>query len=227
MKMTGKNNGRFIDMTGLIFGQWTVIDYVGGSKWKCLCSCGKTAIVAGTTLRNGTSTKCRSCACAELNRTTKIGNKNNISHGKSNTRIYRIWCGIISRCENPHDTGYKNYGERGIHMCAEWRRDFLSFERWALANGYTDQLSIDRINVDGAYEPANCRWVTTQEQSNNKTTNRFLIFRGEKKTIAQWAEITQIPRNTIKNRIDRCGWSIERALTVPIRGGDAQCKQEK
>ena len=225
--MTGKNNGRFIDMSGLAFGQWTVLDYVGGSKWKCLCSCGKMAIVVGATLRNGTSTKCRSCARAESNRITKIGNKNNVSHGKSNTRIYRIWGGIISRCENSHDTGYKDYGGRGIHMCAEWRTDFLSFERWALANGYTDQLSIDRINVDGAYEPTNCRWVTIQEQSNNKTTSRFLIFRGEKKTIAQWAEITQIPRNTIKNRIDRYGWTIERALTVPVKGGDAQCHQEK
>ena len=217
--MKGQDNGRFVDIAGMTFGQWTAISYAGNSKWLCRCTCGKEAVVVGATLRNGTSTRCRSCARSENNRTTKIGNKNNVTHGKSKTRLYHIWCGMISRCRNPNDTGYDNYGGRGIHVCADWQSDFCAFEKWAIASGYTDELSIDRINVDGDYEPDNCRWATVDEQSNDKTTNRFLEFRGERKTLSQWAKVTGIPQRTIRGRIDNYGWPVELALTTPVRGG--------
>lgn len=214
--------GALENITGQRFGHWTVIEYAGRSKWLCRCDCGKITAVVGATLRNGTSTRCMSCARSETNKRTKVGNKNAVTHGKSKTRLYRIWCGIISRCENPNDTGYKDYGGRGIQIFAGWRHDFLAFERWALESGYTDLLSIDRINVDGNYEPGNCRWATEKQQGNNKTSSRFLTFGGERKTISQWAEITGISRNTIKNRINH-GWSVELALTTPPRawGGGA------
>ena len=212
----GRLNGRFIDMTGSTFGQWTVLDYAGRSKWLCRCSCGRTAVVVGATLRNGTSTKCMSCARAESNRVTKLGNKNAATHGRSKTRLYRIWSGIISRCGNPNDTGYEHYGGRGICICPEWRQDYLAFERWAIASGYGDHLSIDRIDVDGNYEPNNCRWATEKEQGNNKTTNRFLEFDGCRKTVTQWAETTGIPRGVLEQRINRYRWPVEKALTTPV-----------
>ena len=175
---------KYIDMTGKKFGNWTALKYAGTSKWLCRCDCGRTATVVGATLRNGTSTKCRSCATAETNRKTKVNNKNTVSHGKSKTRLYRIWGGIISRCENPNDTGFKNYGGRGIHICTNWRQDFLTFEEWALANGYSDSLSIDRIDCNKDYCPENCRWATAEVQANNVRSNHNITFRGETLTLA-------------------------------------------
>lgn len=102
-------------------------------------------------------------------------------------RLIKIFNAMKQRCSNPKDTRYKNYGARGITICDEWLNDSKKFYDWANNNGYNDNLSIDRIDVKGNYEPLNCRWVTQVEQQNNKRNNHFIEFNGKRKTIAQWA----------------------------------------
>jgi hypothetical protein len=133
-------------------------------------------------------------------------------HGKSNTRLYKTWKGMIRRCYNANGDKYPNYGGRGITVCPEWRYNFEHFYQWAMEKGCNDTLTIDRIDVNGNYEPLNCRWATPREQANNKTDNHILRFRGIKKTVAEWADVVGMDKKLIYDRI-KYGWSIERALT--------------
>lgn len=143
-----------------------------------------------------------------------------VKHGLSNSRLYRIWRGIINRCENPNRKAYPRYGGRGIKMCDEWR-DFINFYDWAIANGYQDNLTIDRIDNNGNYEPLNCRWATVKEQCRNQRTNRLITINGETKCLKEWCEIYKISYKTVHARIHRDNWSVIHALTVPIttKGG--------
>lgn len=134
--------------------------------------------------------------------------------GYSMTRLYGIWAGMKTRCFNPNEKKYKCYGGRGIGMCDEWKNDFTSFALWAVGNGYSESLSIDRINPNEGYNPQNCRWCDMKTQQNNRTNNHRLEYNGETHTIAEWAKITGIKRHTIDQRI-RYGWTIERILTTP------------
>lgn len=118
------------------------------------------------------------------------------------------------RCQNPNNDAYKCYGGRGISVCEEWQ-EFIPFRDWALANGYQKGLTIDRINNNGNYEPSNCRWATRKEQANNRSTNCFLEFNGERKTFKEWSEITGISAKSISLRVNK-GWNVERILTEPI-----------
>lgn len=131
-------------------------------------------------------------------------------------RLYGIWKGIKSRCTNANDVGWRNYGGRGIAVCDEWRDDFEAFKRWALSNGYSDHLSIDRIDVNGNYCPENCRWATAKEQGNNTRVNHRLTLNGVTHTIAEWAVKTGISEALIQWRINS-GMTIEEALTRPVR----------
>lgn len=108
-------------------------------------------------------------------------------HGMSRTRLYKIWTDMKTRCNNPNTPYYYNYGARGISVCKEWS-DFEPFMEWSLDNGYTDKLTIDRINVNGNYEPENCRWITNLEQQSNRQSNHFLTYDGKTQTISQWAD---------------------------------------
>lgn len=137
-----------------------------------------------------------------------------LRHQLYQSRIYRIWANIKARCFNQNHRDYKQYGARGITMCDEWKHDFLIFYDWAIANGYTDSLTIDRINNDGNYEPDNCRWATRKEQCNNYRKNHLLEYNGEVHSIAEWSEITGINYFTLRDRINRSKWSIEKALTT-------------
>lgn len=119
-----------------------------------------------------------------------------------------------NRCENKHNHAYKHYGEKGIKVCREWS-DFDAFKKWALENGYADNLSIDRIDVNGNYEPNNCRWANLETQMNNMTTNRIIEYKGRKQTISQWADEVGIQSGTLNWRISR-GWDIEDALFRPV-----------
>lgn len=132
----------------------------------------------------------------------------------SSTRIYGIWEHIIQRCENPNDRNYKNYGGRGIRVCSEWH-DSKTFICWALSNGYDDSLSIDRINVDGDYEPNNCRWTDLYTQRNNTKRNHVINVFGDVLTLRQAADEYGVNYNTLKTRIRR-GWIPE----VAVKGGE-------
>lgn len=159
-----------IKMEGLRFGRLTVEaeqgrDKSGAVMWRCKCDCGKYATVRGADLRRGQQ---KSCGCLRVETTSE----RDFVHGDSRSRLHTVWKGMRARCNNPHHTGYKNYGGRGIRLCPEWD-DFEVFRNWALANGYDEnaprgQCTIDRINPDGNYCPENCRWADSVEQRHNQ-----------------------------------------------------------
>ena len=133
-------------------------------------------------------------------------------HGMSHSRLHRIWNGMKQRCSNPKAISYKYYGAKGVSVCEEWQI-FTNFCDWALANGYSENLTIDRVDENGHYEPSNCRWATNKEQQNHTSYNRLITLRGETHNITQWADIIGIPKTTLYNRMRR-GWDAERALTT-------------
>lgn len=205
--------GKFIDLTDQRFGRLVVLHEAGRSKagkvlWLCQCDCGNTKIVVGGDLRSGKTT---SCGCYHQD----VAATQATIHGERFSRLYRIWGAMKYRCYNPSAAHYANYGGRGIKVCAEWKRSFPAFQKWALENGYSDGLSIDRIDVDAGYSPGNCRWVDETTQARNKRSNRNLIFRGKNQSVAAWADETGIPAQTIYHRLDS-GWLVERALTEPV-----------
>ena len=137
-----------------------------------------------------------------------------MKHGMTHTRIYNIWVGIRQRCEREVHPSYRNYGGKGITVCGEWH-EFIPFYKWAVENGYSDDLTIDRIDTNGNYEPSNCRWVTMKVQGNNKNTNHLIEYDGETYNIQTLCEKTGINRNTFYARLSH-GWSVEDAVNKPI-----------
>ena len=137
--------------------------------------------------------------------------KGNYRHGGRHTRLYNIWRCMRQRCYNPNASRHQNYYDKGIKVCDEWQ-SFLAFREWALQNGYRDDLSIDRIDVNGNYEPSNCRWADQITQQNNRTSNHIIVYKGESHTICEWARIKGINSATLWARINVSKWDIERAL---------------
>jgi hypothetical protein len=187
-----------IDLTGMTFGDLTVIRQVEfnskNAKWECVCSCGKTIVTLGQRLRIGRS---RSCGCK---RYVHIAEKL-VTHGQRYTRLYGIWNGMKNRCNNPKTENYKNYGGKGVRVCQEWSEDFTIFRDWALGHGYNEDKSIDRINSNGHYEPSNCRWITMKQQQNNKSSNRYVVVKGERMTISECADKYGFTYNTMVKRV--------------------------
>jgi hypothetical protein len=198
------------DLIGMRFGRLTVLKRAennknGGAKWLCLCDCGSEKVVSSFKLISGVT---QSCGCRAREKASVRATR----HGRSHTRIYRIWTGMKKRCDKSYDSSYKRYGGRGIKVCEEWY-SFESFYEWSINNGYADNLTIDRIDNKGNYEPSNCRWVTAKVQANNTSGNRILSHNGKNQTVAQWCDELNIPRSRIDNRL-HWNWSIEKALAV-------------
>ena len=200
----------FIDLTGNRYGRLVVVNRAENklgkngrtrTMWNCVCDCGNAVIVEASHLKSGHS---KSCGCI-----TK-------KHGMFGTRIYKIWDSMKQRCFNKNHSEYKNYGGRGITICDEWIQNFQSFYNWAMANGYRDDLTIDRKDVNGNYCPENCRWADDIVQHNNTRVNRYIEFKGETHTMAEWARIKGMKYVTLNTRINKYQWSIEKALTTPV-----------
>ena len=172
----------------------------------CKCDCGNETIIRKNMLKNGYTLSC-GCLNREKARLTGLAKK---THGFSKSRIYRIWSKIKLRCYNKNDYFHYNlYGGRGITVCNEWKNDFMSFYKWAMANGYKDNLSIDRIDVNGNYEPSNCRWATTKEQCNNRSNTIIINYNGLSKSLTEWAEHLNISYSTLLRRYRR-GVSLDK-----------------
>lgn len=192
--------GHIKDITGNVYGRLTVIEYVGIEKheaiWKCRCECGKEVNVSGHNLRRG---KTKSCGCLHDDNARNLSKTNTI-HGESNTRLYGIWTDMKTRCLNKNCNRYERYGARGITICDEWINSYENFANWAKNNGYSDELSIDRINNDLGYSPENCRWATSYEQANNKSTNVYVEFNGEVLTLTQLARLYDLRPSLVIKR---------------------------
>lgn len=135
----------------------------------------------------------------------------NYKHGLKNTRLYRIWGNIKTRCFNSNFLNYHRYGGRGITMCDDWKNNFQSFYDWAISNGYSDELTIDRIDNNGNYSPDNCRWTTAKEQANNTIRCHMETINGQTKSLMEWCEEYQMNYSLVRDRLYR-GWNIEKAL---------------
>lgn len=146
----------------------------------------------------------------------------NYSHGESHTRLHNIWCGINNRC-NPNHKHTGGYGKRGIKVCEEWK-NYVTFAKWARENGYADDLTIERIDVNGDYAPENCKWIKLEKQARNRRTTRWVVYKGEKISLAEAAERAGLPYKQVHARI-KSGWSEEDALTVPIKQGNGIVKR--
>lgn len=208
---------------GARYGRLTVIERKENNKHKiamylCKCDCGNEKVIKGTALRNGTT---KSCGCyqrdvASATAKVYIASENfkpptRYRHGYANTRLFEIWCRMRERCTNPAKDHYDRYGGRGIKVCNEWMKDFVPFKEWALANGYQDNLSIDRIDNDGDYSPDNCRWATQSEQCRNRSNTVKLTHNGETKPLADWSELYGVKYKLAHERYKK-GWPFERIM---------------
>lgn len=188
-----------LDITGNKYGNLTAIRYSHTGKnymqyWVFKCDCGNEIITRKTSVISG---HCKSCGCLQRQIAKKEVVKHSVKHNESNTRLYKIWKGIHSRC---NDANSKYYGSKGIKVCDEWE-NYENFKEWALQNGYKSTLTIDRIDYNGNYCPENCRWATYKEQAQNTSRNKFLTIGNETKCVAEWCRQFGIKTNTYYQRI--------------------------
>lgn len=197
--------GKFVDITGEKYGRLVAIRSTenrtksGGVVWLFKCECGKYKQISANSVRSGLV---RSCGCIV------------IKHKMAGTRLYNIWTDMKQRCYNSNYYEFHLWGGRGIIVCEEWRNDFQAFYDWAMNNGYSDDLSLDRIDSTGNYEPSNCRWASAKEQARNTSHNRKIIIDGVAKLLCEWLEISPITASTYHKRIKR-GMTDKEALFTP------------
>lgn len=202
-----------LDLIGKKFGRLTVVSLSCVDKrqctiWNCVCECGNAVKVVGKDLAKGHT---KSCGCLSMDKLLQ----RNIKHGLADTLIYKIWQGMKDRCTNPNNPKYKCYGGRGIKVCDKWLKSFESFCA-DMKDRPSSLYTIDRIDVNGDYEPNNCRWATPKEQANNTRRNHLLSYNNETHTLSEWESIVKIKQTTIRQRLRR-GWPINDALTRPLR----------
>ena len=146
------------------------------------------------------------------------------THGESHTNLHNIWCGINNRCDPSHKHA-ERYGKRGITICEEWK-SYESFAKWARGNGYREGLTIERIDVNGNYEPGNCKWIPHGEQARNRRTTHWVIYNGKEMSLAEACEHAGLPYKQVFWRMARAGWPFEKAISVPM-GAESGRKQSK
>ena len=193
-------NMRCVDLTGKRFKRLTVIKRVYREDsnlvyWLCKCDCGNKKEVRADSLKNGST---QSCGCYAKELATK--------HGLSHHPLYSIYNSMKERTTNKNIADYKYYGDRGIKVCKEWENDFMKFYNWAIDNGYKNGLSIDRIDVNGDYEPSNCRWSTAKEQCNNRGSNINITIGNATKSLMCWCEIFNVDYKKVYARYKRNGY---------------------
>ncbi|MGE7840630.1 hypothetical protein ACQKNX_07555 [Lysinibacillus sp. NPDC093712] len=198
-----------IDLTGNKYNMLTVIDFshkVGRkSYWNCLCECGKSTTVRSDCLKDSNT---KSCGCLNLKPTVT-------RHNESRTKLYGVWSQMKTRCLKEYHTEYSNYGGRGISVCKEWL-DYENFRDWANSNGYNKGLTIDRINVNGNYEPNNCRWISNELQQLNKRTNVILNYEDKSMTIKEWSNHFNLNYMKLYNALRKVDYNLEEALALII-----------
>jgi hypothetical protein len=199
------------DLSGQRFEPLLVLSFAGNGSWNCLCDCGQQRVVRGRCLA---SRHTRSCGCfARENRPIKHG----LARRGKCVPEFNLWRHMAQRCFNPANPGYPNYGGRGITMCARWRDSFVAFLE-DMGPRPSPAHSVDRFpNQNGNYEPGNCRWATPLQQSRNSRNNTIIEYKGERLCMAEWGERFHIHPGTIYSRLVCYKWSVERALTTPVR----------
>lgn len=202
-----------LNLERLKFGYLTVLqrnpDKSPRSYWDCICYCGNTTTVSGRHLTSGNT---KSCGCMRYNGVSHM------KHGGKNHPLYATWCMMKQRCSNPKNISYPHYGGRGISVCEEWEKDFSAFLNWAIANGWAQGLSLDRIDNNKGYSPENCRWATQKEQCNNKRNNIKASFAGTTKTLTEWAESIGVSPKTLISAAHR-GENPNDVVARFIKGG--------
>ena len=202
---------RGIDLTGMKFGNWNALAYVGKGKYQCVCVCGVKRNVIGNSLTTGIS---KSCGCVFSEKRSENAKRLFTKHGMYKSRMYFIWQGVKNRCLNPNEPGYVDYGKRGIGVCDRWKNSFELFFQ-DMGKPPTEKHSINRIDNDGDYEPGNCNWATPIEQANNTRSNRFITYKNVTKTLAQWARIFDVNYVGLHGRLQRLN-SFEEALAKTL-----------
>ena len=208
--------GALIDYTGQKFGRLFVVKRVDNNKyqqvqWLCRCECGGEKVVTANALREGYT---KSCGC--LKKEQDYINIAHKTHNMSSTRIYNIWRQMKSRCYSPNCKRHKFYYDKGIIVCNEWKNDFVTFYNWAIENGYKENLTLDRIDNDGNYEPNNCRWATITEQNNNQSNNIKIRYNNKTYSVKEFSNEYKIKRDTLCYRLKK-GWSIKKIINTPIQ----------
>lgn len=200
------------NLSGSRFGKLTAQLLIEGSKpprWLCLCDCGKTTESLAYTLTRG---EAKSCGCSRKSKEFRAKiSAANTKHGFFGSKIYAVWAGLKDRCENPKSKSWKDYGGRGIKVCSEWSESFEAFLR-DVGEHPGDGFSLDREDTNGNYEKGNCRWATAKEQANNRRTNKHYTYKGETKTLTQWAEAYGLNVTTLFDRLKARNDDINLAL---------------
>lgn len=195
------------------FGKWTIIEEIAPKiisnkprrMFRCQCECGNIGEVQLSCLRNGHST---SCGCEQKKRVSAANTK----HGLEKHPLYNTWKNIKKRCNYINASEYENYGGRGISVCEEWSNNFQSFYNWAINNGWSKELTIDRIDTNGNYCPENCRWANVETQMNNMTKNHYIEYNGDTYTLSTLSKHLSIPYNIVRYRLSNCKWTVEQLI---------------